>query len=169
LFRVADPECIPGREDNCRIALGDEMGVQVTLPSAWLFAKFEKPKFRSRSRGSESRDLPRTLIDSVRIALRPHLHETDLTVEKAAELCGHKRRSLARQLRANGTTLSHEIAKLRAARAERDLAETNLRVAEIAQRVGFRDPTVFSRAFKSWTGQSPSAFRMIHQSRGTQE
>jgi len=56
-----------------------------------------------------------------------------------------------------------EIARLRAERAKTNLADTNQRVAEIALAVGFSDPTVFSRAFKNWTEQSPQEYRRTHR------
>jgi AraC-like DNA-binding protein len=82
----------------------------------------------------------------------------------AARICGHDRRRLSRELREQGTTLSKEIAKLREEKASQGLAGTNRRVSEIAQTVGFTDPTVFSRAFKNWTGQSPREYRRTHRS-----
>jgi len=91
------------------------------------------------------------------------LREPDLTVAKAAKICGYNKRQLSRELREEGTTLSKEIAKLRAERAKTSLADTNQRVAEIALAVGFSDPTVFSRAFKNWTEQSPQEYRRTHR------
>jgi AraC-like DNA-binding protein len=88
---------------------------------------------------------------------------SDLTVAKAAKFCGYNKRRLSRELRNEGTTLSKEIAKLRAERAMKDLADTNQRVAQIALTVGFSDPTVFSRAFKNWTEQSPQEYRRNHK------
>jgi AraC-like DNA-binding protein len=105
-------------------------------------------------------------VGSVRVALTSHLHDPDLTVDKASRICGYNRRRLSQELRDKGTTLSREIAKLRSERAEKELADTNRRIAEIAQTVGFTDPTVFSRAFKNWTGQSPQEYRRTHRSPG---
>lgn len=163
LFRVADPECVPDSKYEFRIAQGDRLGIQITFPSQWLFEEFKESHLRADSQGNMLNQVPRSLLDSVQIALRPHLHETDLTVEKAARICGHDRRRLSRELREAGTTLSKEIAKLRAEKASQDLARTNRRVAEIAQTVGFTDPTVFSRAFKNWSGQSPQEYRRNHR------
>jgi len=164
LFRVADPTCVPNNDDDYRIAKGGTSGVQITFPSQWLFERFEKSSFsRSVSTGSPG-EIPRSMISSVRTALLPHLHETDLTVDKAAKICGYNRRRLAKELRDEGTTISREIARLRAQRASDDLVNTNRRVAEIAETVGFVDPTVFSRAFRNWTGQSPQEYRRTHKS-----
>ena len=39
------------------------------------------------------------------------------------------------------------------------LVDKEMSVKEVASRLGFPDPAAFSRAFKRWTGQSPSAIR----------
>jgi AraC-like DNA-binding protein len=47
--------------------------------------------------------------------------------------------------------------------AENELNNSDRKVAEIAAMVGYLDPTVFSRAFKRWTGVSPREFRKQSQ------
>ena len=164
MFTVADPECIPEVYENYRIVKGGRSGVQVSFPSKWLFERFETSIFNSSLSNEPSREMPRSLLDALRSALRPHLHESDLTAGKAAKYCGHDRRRLSRELREMGTTLSKEITKLRADKASKRLLDTDRRIGEIAEEVGFLDPTVFSRAFKNWTGQSPREYRRTHKS-----
>ena len=164
LFRVADPDCVPASTEAQRVAQGDSRGVQIKIPSRWLFERFEKAHFEASVQSETGGDIPRSLIESVRIAVAPHLDETDLTVDKAARICGYDRRRLSRELREQGTTLSAEIRKLRTERATRELVNSDQQVSEIAQTVGFTDPTVFSRAFKKWTGQSPQDYRRAHRS-----
>ena len=164
LFRVADPDCIPAIGEPCRVAKGGRSGVQIAFPSKWLFAPFEKTRFNASINKEVGGEIPRSMVDSIRTALRPHIHESALTADKAARICGYDRRRLSRELREQGTTLSQEIAKLREEKASQDLAGTDHRVADIAQTVGFTDPTVFSRAFKNWTGQSPREYRRTHRS-----
>ncbi len=163
LFCVADPDCIPATGEAYRVSKGGKSGVQITFPSQWLFERFEQSRFRASVNKQTVGEIPRSMLDSIRTALRPHLHQSDLTADKAARICGHDRRRLSRELREQGTTLSKEIAKLREEKASQDLAGTDHRVADIAQTVGFTDPTVFSRAFKNWTGQSPREFRRTHR------
>ena len=57
------------------------------------------------------------------------------------------------KLRAN-ITLPGDVAL-----AERELRNSDQSVAAIAAKVGYLNATVFSRAFKRWTGQSPGQFR----------
>ena len=163
LFTVADPTCVPANIEIYRVAKGDKSGVQISFPSQWLFERFEKSHFKLEMDNDSSDEIPRSLLDSLRTALRPHLHESDLTADKAAKICGHDRRRLSRKLREQGTTLCKEIMALRADKASRDLVDTDRPVAEIAEAVGFTDPTVFSRAFKNWTGQSPRDYRRTHK------
>lgn len=132
----------------------------VTFPSQWMF---ERVDTAARLKAGDSVQYmpapPATLIDSLKNALGPHIHEPGLTVERSAELCGFEKRNLARKLEENGTTMMNLIASIRQERAESQLANTDRKIGEIARSVGFRDPTVFSRAFKTWTGQSPQKFR----------
>jgi AraC-like DNA-binding protein len=163
LFKVADPSCVPTSSNDYRLAQGDNRGVRAIFPTVWLFQQLGDSPFSQRTGIDPPDHLPRTLIESVQSALRPHLHEQDLNVERAASLCGFERRRLARDLRQMGTTLSGELARLRSDKAMQQLANTNARISEIAMSVGFSDPATFSRAFKKWTGQSPQVYRRSHR------
>jgi len=163
LFQVADPDCIPMTDDRLRIAMGDKLGIQIRFPSQWLLESYERSTFQTSNVDKAVGQPPDSLLGSLRAALIPHLHEPDLTVAKAAKICGYNNRRLSRELRGEGTTLSKEIAILRAERAKNNLADTNQRIAEIALTVGFSDPTVFSRAFRNWTEQSPQEYRRTHR------
>ena len=48
---------------------------------------------------------------------------------------------------------------MRRERASRLLADTDKTVRAVALDVGYPDPAVFSRAFKRWTGMTPSQYR----------
>jgi len=51
------------------------------------------------------------------------------------------------------------ILSVRIDHAKKMLMNPELTIGEIAEQCGFEDPYYFSRLFKSYTGQSPSAFR----------
>lgn len=146
------------------VVQGEGTITSVVFPSQWMF-EWVDTAARIESSGN-SRNMPAppaTLIDSLKNALGPHIHEADLTVERSAEICGFEKRKLARKLKSKGTTMAKLIASIRQERAEKELANTNRKIGEIARSVGFKDPTVFSRAFRNWTGQSPQKFRQNHR------
>jgi AraC-like DNA-binding protein len=80
------------------------------------------------------------------------------SLEQVAERSHTSVRTLERKLREQGTSYS----KLRD-QARRDAAlellGTELSIEEIASRLGYSDATNFTRAFRRWTGESPSAHR----------
>ena len=157
---VCDPDAIPPDLDRLTVLQGDGSMASVTFPSQWMFECVDTAARLDASGASHDMPAPpATLIDSLKNALGPHIHEADLTVERSAELCGFEKRNLARKLKSKGTTMAKLIASIRQERAQMELASTNRKIGEIAQSVGFNDPTVFSRAFKNWTGQSPQEYR----------
>ncbi|RMI34890.1 AraC family transcriptional regulator [Nocardia stercoris] len=68
-------------------------------------------------------------------------------------------RTLQRRLSAAGTSWSEELAAARRELATDLLRHTTLTVQAIALRVGYTDARALSRAFGSWTGLSPDAYR----------
>lgn len=73
----------------------------------------------------------------------------------AAEL-NCSRQTLYRKLKAEGTTFEQLLDELRHRLARRYMREGKS-VKQAAYKLGFSEPAAFSRAFKRWTGRSPSA------------
>jgi len=67
--------------------------------------------------------------------------------------------TLKRRLAAEGTSLAALKMQARRDLAELLLADLRLPIAEVARRTGFSDAGAFSRAFRGWTGASPSRWR----------
>ena len=163
LVKIADPEAVPSIPEQLQIVRGGRRGIEFYFPTAWQFKPFRKSSFQGSRSLAATSQMPSSLIDSIHHALAPHIHEPNLSADRAAEICGFGRRRLGRDLRKRGTTLAKEIARLRARQAEKELVESNRRISEVGELVGFADPTVFSRAFKNWTGQSPQEYRKHHR------
>jgi AraC-like DNA-binding protein len=68
-------------------------------------------------------------------------------------------RTLQRRLGEEGTTFRQVLAGTRLQLAEALLADGDLPVTAVALRLGFSETAAFSRAFRRWTGESPSARR----------
>jgi AraC-like DNA-binding protein len=159
LFTVAEPKAIPSSQEDLCLAKGNNRGMTVSFPADWLFAPFLKSTFSSASTQHTTGLSRSSLVESLHLALIPHLHEPDLTIDLVAKMGGYDQRKLSEKLRQHGPTIAKEVARLRKERASKELLSSNRKVADIATAVGFTDPTVFSRAFKKWTGLSPQQYR----------
>ena len=80
-------------------------------------------------------------------------------LEAAASRLHVSSRTLKRRLARRGTTYQHLLDQTRKARATALLRDTRVPIAQIAATLGYRDPATFTRAFRKWTGRSPSEFR----------
>jgi AraC-like DNA-binding protein len=100
----------------------------------------------------------------------PHLHraiqamhanmDADWSLEALAETAGLSRAAFAQRFkRLAGDTPAHYLARIRVQRAMDMLRSTEENLESIAERVGYRDPFVFSKAFKRLQGTSPGNFR----------
>ena len=136
------------------------MGIAIRFPTEWLFGPVDQRALCDVACDERGRlGVPIGFIDGVRQILMLNLQDRHLGLDQVARLSGMSQQSLQRKLKASGTTFSAEIRKAKKRHAEELLSNTNLRVTEIAQSVGFSDPTSFTRAFHSWTGKSPRVYR----------
>ena len=162
--RLCDPGVVPSSYYGIRLAVSDTLGASISFPSEWLIRPigFEQATVPLQRKAT---DYPPAALasDAFQQALQPHIHEFNLTAERVAEICGLNKRTLTRKLQARGTSITQELAEMRRTLAENELNNSDRKVAEIAAMVGYLDPTVFSRAFKRWTGVSPREFRKQSQ------
>ena len=68
-------------------------------------------------------------------------------------------RTLQRRLSEQGITYSHLLEELRHDTAISLLRDPSLKVSDIGRELGYRDPAIFTRAFRRWTGVTPSEHR----------
>jgi AraC-like DNA-binding protein len=87
------------------------------------------------------------------------LHKGDASMDTVAASLGVSRQTLFRRLKSEGVTFEKVLDDLRHRLALGYLAGRRASVNETAYLVGFSDPAAFSRAFKRWTGKSPSEMR----------
>jgi AraC-like DNA-binding protein len=103
----------------------------------------------------------RTTRGRVESLLAPILHTGDAGMEMIAERMGVSRQTLLRRLKDEGVTFEQVLDELRRNLAVHYLNGKKVSVNETAYLVGFSDPASFSRAFKRWTGRSPSVARKM--------
>ena len=102
----------------------------------------------------------RLLVDRVR-AFLANGGVPDATAADVATATHVSVRTLHRQLASEGASLQALKDEVRRARALDLLGRTNRSVKEIAKAAGFHNEKSFARAFKHWTGHSPSEHRQL--------
>ena len=68
-------------------------------------------------------------------------------------------RTLIRKLDKQGSSYRQILNDIRFQQAQRLLTKTHLTAGEIADKLGYQEPANFGRAFRAWTGSSPTVWR----------
>jgi AraC-like DNA-binding protein len=100
------------------------------------------------------------LLPRVR-AILARASEAAASVAEVAAAMGMSPRTLKRRLAAHGVSFSALLADARRDSALRLLSASALSVDAIAQRLGYSTAPNFIRAFRRWTGRTPSAYRRL--------
>jgi AraC family transcriptional regulator of adaptative response / methylphosphotriester-DNA alkyltransferase methyltransferase len=91
---------------------------------------------------------------------------SDLSLDEIARRVASSRRQLQRSYAEIGkTTFREHLTAVRMERAAELLATRGLTVREVADRVGYRQPAQFAKAFRRRHGLAPSAFRDVRRFR----
>ncbi len=114
----------------------------------------------------ESR-LPQAALPRIESVIRALLPFSGCSIGEVAEAMAMSPRSLQRQLSAAGTTFQKLRDQVRADLALKYIHQSALQLAQISEILGFADPSVFSRSFRRWHGQSARAARALQPARGT--
>jgi AraC-like DNA-binding protein len=100
-----------------------------------------------------------SIASQVRDALLQQRPVGSLDMENAASRLEISVATLRRKLTAEGISWSTLLEDVRKEAAVRFLTQPTLTATDVAFLVGFSDVRAFCRAFKRWTGKTPSAFR----------
>jgi len=100
------------------------------------------------------------IIDRVAAVMIDMLPSGGITDEKIAENLNMSERSLQRRLKEAGTTFRTILERVRKDLASTYVHDPEIELVGVAVLLGFSDQSAFSRAFKRWTGNTPSEFRM---------
>ena len=103
----------------------------------------------------------RLLVEKVRQTLAQHPEHSRNANDLAAWL-NMSARTLHRQLKEEGASLQALKDAVRRDVAMAQLQRTSRPLKQVAEAAGFQNEKSFIRAFKTWTGKSPKAFRQQH-------
>ena len=164
LLQVCNIDALPKGYEGIQIVGGDNRGMSVRFPTEWLTFDIERQGFISPASLPANRTHPPgSFLEALWLTLSPRLGSDELSVDHVAHLLSLSRQTLQRRLKAADTSLTQEIAQLKQQHAIEALVHTDRPMAEIGEALGYHSPASFTRAFKSWIGQSPREYRKAHE------
>ena len=102
------------------------------------------------------------LVQRITRIMKKHKHLFAEPVEEVARCLGMSSRTLQRRLTEEGVNFIKLKDQIRFKMAVSALKSEKMNIEEISEDIGFSDRHSFDRAFKRWSGMTPSAFRKKH-------
>ena len=136
----------------------------IKFPKSLLALPPKSPREKAKTeRMTDDSACPSDFARSLSRILEAYIEEPGFTIQSAAEICNFSPRSLQRILKASGTSYSRLLAEARFKASRRMLQDPTVKIADIARRLGYQNPTHFSRAFRRFGGIGPTAYRQCWQ------
>lgn len=141
-------------------------GLRISFPPQWLWEPFSLAwDVVDAPRGEFARDGDDgATVAYFRRVLEEYIGPEDLSLKRFAEICSTHPRHMQRMLSAQGTSFSRMKDDARRSLAVELVATTSIPIAQIAVRVGFSGPSALTRAFRQWTDETPTRFRVAPKS-----
>jgi AraC-like DNA-binding protein len=114
---------------------------------------------RSITSSVASPSMPDGFVDRLEQLIRALLPGGYPDISYVAEMTDMSPRTLQRRLAGLGLTYAGMVMRCRLSMAEAWLSRSDMKVTDIAARLGYGDASNFSRAFRAQMGMSPQAFR----------
>jgi AraC-like DNA-binding protein len=109
----------------------------------------------------------RDLVTRIERELGGLLEAGEVSLEAVATRLERNAQTLRRELAAIGTPFNDVVARYRERLARRLLARTSESIDQIVYLTGFSEHSAFTRAFKRWTGETPTDYRRRKQGNNT--
>ncbi|MBM6595273.1 AraC family transcriptional regulator [Microvirga pudoricolor] len=100
-----------------------------------------------------------TFSDDIRRLLRIRIMSRSCSVSVLAGLLAMHRRTLSRRLKYSGSGYRSIANEIRFEIARQLLEDTNLSLGEVSAALGYSEASAFTRAFRRWSGRTPTAWR----------
>ena len=163
---------------NAKVAYADYLGCPVKFHAEWDALVYDTETMRLPVIDADSK-LFKVLVLACRQILGPTPKKQDvvhdvreLVVDRLAKGSAHiddiarelnmSSKTLERRLADRRTTFSALLDDIRSGLAKHYLADTDLRLEQIAYLTGYSEPAALVRAFKRWTRTTPMQFRATH-------
>ncbi len=146
----------------------DAVHSAMVFPSRWLDQRISSSNsmlHRRLEREAESLHFEGStdLVERVRALLHRALATRKADAPHIARQLGLHERTLSRHLRRQGTSFRKELNNVRYQLARELLANTSLPLSRIAAALDYSDTSAFVRAFRQWSGLTPTTWRRRHE------
>jgi AraC-like DNA-binding protein len=139
-------------------AIGTELIGEVLQEPAYEQERLETFTWRDLRRLVSSRP-SESFADVLHHLCIPFVQNGIFDLDKVAKKVGVTPRTIQRRLKTEGETFGSLLSRLRREQADNLLTGTTLTLSEIAEEVGYSSKQHFIRAYKGWTGKTPSTLR----------
>jgi AraC-like DNA-binding protein len=99
------------------------------------------------------------IVSAVKLMLPSYLEDGIPTLAEIAEMAGISIRSFQRKLSSAGVSYTDLLDGVRYENAAKLLRDTDAKIIDVAFSSGYSDPAHFTRAFRRFSGTTPSEFR----------
>lgn len=130
--------------------------LDLPMPAAKRLGQMERQVLLARLTASSHED---SFIGSMKAIVRGQLCGGYPSIVDVARSTGLSIRTVQRRLADEGVVYSDLVADVRRELAQELLADLSKSQIDITLSLGYSEAASFTRAFKHWTGQTPSAFR----------
>ena len=152
--RILRAPIVFGSDRNAMLIDASLMSLQLPKADIYAFGIFSERADALLASLQSSK----TMRGQVEALLIPILHTGVWSMERLAETLGFGRQTLYRKLKAEGTSFENLLDELRHKMAEHYLNGKKVSVYETAYLTGYSESSAFSRAYKRWTGKSPTLY-----------
>ena len=104
--------------------------------------------------------------DDIRRLLRVRLTSDRCSADAVAEMFAIHRRTLSRRLKEGGAGYRRISNEIRFELARQLLEDTEVPLGQIAAALDYSEASAFTRAFRRWSGETPTAWRARHHREG---
>lgn len=100
------------------------------------------------------------LLEEMRSIIRPLIVSQSCKVEQIASILSMHPRTLNRRLKDLNTSFRELVGEIRYEIAKQMLRDEAISILKVSNILAYADASEFTRAFKRWSGMTPSAWRM---------
>jgi AraC-like DNA-binding protein len=142
-----------GQEDATIVLEAQDLGLRIAGADAMMRTLLEERI--QQLKGAQGSDFS----DDIRRLLRTRLTSDRCSAEDIAELLAMHRRTLSRRLKGVGIGYRTMTNEIRFEIARHLLQDTQVSLAQIAAALGYSEASAFTRAFRRWSGRTPTTWR----------